>query len=1133
MKQTNDGLIFSASDLVGFLACRHLTQLESLAAVGAIERPHRRDPLLDLLSKRGDEHEKAYLKSLQDSGLTVIEIERTGPDPTSIEAATQATLDAMRSGADIVYQATLFDGRWQGHVDFLRRVERPSGLGAHSYEVEDAKLARRAKAPAVLQLCAYSDQLAGLQGTTPEWMHLVLGTGTIESFRLRDFAAYYRMVKCLFEVDAGSGRGDTYPDPVEHCTVCRWAIECRKRRRADDHLSLVADIRSDHIRKLLEAGVTNVVDLAARDPSQRVKGVGAKTLTRLQDQASMQVERRATGKPFHKILDPPGPGKGLEALPQRSEGDLFFDIEADPYAEGDGLEFLFGFVDRDEEEPRYTSLWAHDRSQERSAFQHFIDLVMERFARYPGLHVYHFGIYEPAALKRLMGRHSTREEELDRLLRAGVFVDLHRVVRQGLRASEESYSIKKLETLYGFKRTDDISEGSSAIVEYERYLDSEDQSLLDAIAQYNRADCESLIELVDWLEARRTEAEGLVGQPLSRPPLGTGDPSEDLARALDETAGLVEALCQDVPDDANNRTEEQQARWLLAQLLQWHRREAKSEWWVYFDRTTKTVGDLIEDSEALAGLEYQGIEEELPQSFIHRYSFPTQEHKIRAGKNYVDPTTQAGIGTVTEIDDERHVVLVKRAKRRTEHPRAIAPGQPVATTVLRRALARTAEWIKAHGIEGDGRHRAVRSLLLRHPPRLQGIQVGTALKSAGEDLPGAAVRLALALEESYLPVQGPPGTGKTTRGADMVVALVRAGRKVGITATSHKVITNLLQKVCEAAHEQGVHLRALQRCDADEACDADDVTIASNNQQFDTEVATGAYGVIAGTAWLFSRPELDESLDALFIDEAGQMSLATAVAMSGVARNLILLGDPQQLAQPSKGIHPEGAASSVLEHALAGAATIPPDMGLFLERTWRMHPALCDFVSEAFYEGRLESAPQCEQQKIHGDDFLAGSGTRYVPVEHDGNRIMSSEEASAISKLVEDLVGRSWTNERGEVQDLTLNDILVVAPYNAQVGLLRQSLPVGARVGTVDKFQGQEGAATIYSMTTSNPVDIPRNFQFLYSTNRLNVAVSRARALAILVASPRLLLARCATPEQMRLANALCRYVEMAVDPST
>lgn len=1132
MKQTDDDLIFSASDLVGFLACRHLTQLESLAAAGEIERPHRRDPLVDLLSKRGDEHEKAYLESLQESGLTVIEIERADSTSRGIEAATKATLDAMRSGVDVVYQATLFDGQWQGHVDFLRKVERPSGLGAHSYEVEDAKLARRVKASAVLQLCSYSQQLTGLQGTPPERMHLVLGTGAIESFRLRDFAAYYRVVKGLFEVDAGSRREDTYPDPVEHCTVCRWAVECRKRRRADDHLSLVADIRSDHIRKLIEAGVTKVVDLAVRDPSENVKGVGAKTLARLQDQASMQVERRATGKPFHKILDPPGLGKGLEALPQLSEGDLFFDIEADPYAEGDGLEFLFGFVDLDEEKPRYMTLWAHDRNQERSAFQHFIDLVMERFARYPGLHVYHFGIYEPAALKRLMGRHSTREEELDRLLRAGIFVDLHRVVRQGLRVSEESYSIKKIEALYGFERTDDISDGSSAIVEYEHYLDGGDPSLLAAIAEYNRTDCESLIELHAWLEARRIEAEGLFGQPLSRPPLGTGDPTEDLALALDETAELVEALCQDVPDSADERTEEQQARWLLAQLLHWHRREAKSEWWVYFERTNKTIADLIDDSEALAGLEYLGIQEELPQSFIHRYSFPTQEHKITPGKNYIDPTTQAGIGTVTGIDDERHLVLVKRAKYRTEHPQAIAPGQPVTTTVLRRALARFAEWVIAHGIEGDGRHRAVRDLLLRLPPRLQGVQMGTELRSTGEDLPGAAVRLALALEGSYLPVQGPPGTGKTTRGADMIAALVRAGRRVGITATSHKVITNLLQKVCEAAHEQGVHLRALQRCDEDEACDADDVTIARNNQQFNSEVATGAYGVIAGTAWLFSRPELDESLDTLFIDEAGQMSLATAVALSGAARNLILLGDPQQLAQPSKGIHPEGAGSSVLEHALAGATTIPPNMGLFLERTWRMHPALCGFVSEAFYEGRLESAPQCEQQQIYGDDFFAGSGTRYVPVEHDGNRIMAPEEASAISRIVEDLVGRSWTNERGEVRELTLNDILVVAPYNAQVGLLRQSLPAGSRVGTVDKFQGQEGAVTIYSMTTSNPEDIPRNFEFLYSTNRLNVAVSRARALAILVASPRLLLARCATPEQMRLANALCRYVEMAVDPS-
>jgi uncharacterized protein len=419
--------------------------------------------------------------------------------------------------------------------------------------------------------------------------------------------------------------------------------------------------------------------------------------------------------------------------------------------------------------------------------------------------------------------------------------------------------------------------------------------------------------------------------------------------------------------------------------------------------------------------------------------------------------------------------------------------------------------------------------LQRIPPRLRNGTPGASLQQPDEPRIDAACRITSQLDRSYLPIQGPPGTGKTYTGAHLIIALTRAGHRVGITATSHKVITNLLDETCELAEKQGFELRALQKAGKDEATsDHEFVKVVSSNSDFQDAWTAETCHIAAGTAWLFAREDMFEKLHTLVIDEAGQFSLADSLAVSGSASNLVLLGDPQQLAQPSQGVHPPGSGASVLEHALNGQDTIPDDHGLFLATTWRMHPNVCSFISDAFYDGRLESEPHTKHQRIEPGGAMAGSGVHFIGVEHSGNRVASAEEVEVITDLVRDLLKQTWINEEGKEGPIAPSDVLVVAPYNRQVAELRLMLPDEVPVGTVDKFQGQEGAVTIYSLTTSDPEDIPRNFEFLYSHNRLNVAVSRARAISIVVGSPRLLQPRCGRPEQMRLANALCLYKETA-----
>lgn len=571
---------------------------------------------------------------------------------------------------------------------------------------------------------------------------------------------------------------------------------------------------------------------------------------------------------------------------------------------------------------------------------------------------------------------------------------------------------------------------------------------------------------------------------------------------------------------------------MLAQLLEWHRREDKAVWWEFFRVIGLTDEELLDERAAIAGLEYCGRIAEVGRgSVIDRYSYPPQETKIRSeAKLYRADEGNAEIGRVVAIDLATRTVDVRKGpKRADEHPRNVFTHDAVGNRVLRDALLRLGGWVAEHGVNGDGSYRAARDLVLGLPPRLRSGPIERAVEGV-TDTVALARALALDLDGGVLPIQGPPGSGKTYIGARMVCAAVRAGKKVGITAVSHKVIRNLLEASVAAAEEEALELRCIEK--VSELPEDLHSTIAETDKNGDVinGLARGDVDVAAGTAWLWAREEAFEVLDILFVDEAGQMSLANVLAVAQCARNVVLLGDPQQLEQPQRGSHPDGTDVSALGHLLAGRLTLPPDQGLFLGTTWRLHPAICAFTSELFYESRLRSHDGLEEQELLGDSPFAGAGLWYVLAEHEGNRNESSEEADAVAVLVAELTAGDivWRNKDGKTRAVEIDDILIVTPYNAQVAALLERLRAGARVGTVDKFQGQEAPIVIYSMATSSAEEAPRGMEFLYSLSRLNVATSRARCSCILVASPRLFEPECRTPRQMRLANAFCRYLEMA-----
>jgi predicted RecB family nuclease len=1144
-------LILSATDLVGFLACDHLSTLELGRAEGLWQRPPRRDdPTVQLMQDRGDAHETAHLERLRAQGKSVAEISKDAlTTPEALGSAAAATLEAMRAGADVVYQATFFDGRWRGHADFLYRVDRPSPvLGAWSYDIADTKLSRGVKGSAVLQMCVYADLLEKVQGVAPRSLYVVTGDGEEHEHLLSDYSAYYRHARERFEgrVAGGSGGTPTYPDPVDHCHVCVWYPTCIQRRRDDDHPSIVAGMRRVDTERFMGAGIPTLTAIAGLPADATVAEMPPRVLGRFRQQARLQLEERRTHVRVYELVepDPEQLGRGLAALPEPSPFDVFLDLEADPWALDGGLEYLLGVVVVVDGEPTYLPFWGHDRAGEKAAFEGLIDLVMDRLAAHPEMHLYHYGGYESGAIKRLMQRHGTRVDEVDRLLRGGVLVDLLNVVRQGIRASVESYSLKQIEKFYLPAREGPVTEAGFSVVEYERWMRERDEAILANIAAYNRDDCISTWMLRSWLEDRRAEAmDRWPGADWSRPVSEDGAASEALTARMADVARRVDALTSGLPDDPAQRTEEEAARWLLAQLLDWHRRDEKPAWWLWHDLRQRSVEDLILASEGLGGLVYERDVEARKRSLVRRYRFEPQDHKFRVGQSPVDPNPDIGpsgedAGQIIAIDDIHGTIdLLRGPTRLDHHPVALIPPKPIGSGPMPDALLRVADGVIAEGIDGPGPDRAARDLLLRRPPRVDGIAPGEPLKRPGERDVDAAIRCARDLQSSVLPIQGPPGTGKTWTGARMVVDLVRAGRRVGVAAQSHKAITNMLRAIDDAAKDPSGHAmpRAIQKCDRpDDAAQLDIVTVTDDNDAVVDGLAAGAFDIVAGTSWLFARPDMAGSLDTLFIDEAGQASLANVIAMSGAAKSIVLLGDPNQLPQVSQGVHPEGAGASGLEHLIEGATTMDPARGLFLETTYRLHPDVNEYISPTFYDGRLKTHPSTGLQYIDADPGLGGSGIRFVGVEHDGDSSSSVEEAEVVAEAVAGLIGRPWTNRHGEVERISLKHILVVAPYNAQVATIAAAvegrLGSGARieVGTVDKFQGQEGAVSIYSMTSSSRDDAPRDMDFLFSRNRLNVAVSRARAVSIVIANPRLLDASCKTPEQMRLVDALCRLVETA-----
>jgi uncharacterized protein len=1138
----DDVVVYTATDLAKAASCEFATLRALDVRLARIEAVSASDPVLERAAELGDLHEHRVLDAYRaelgvgvlGTGGGVVEISAAHRyDASTLVAKREETLAVLRGGADVVFQGSFFDGRFHGRSDFLVRRD-------DAYAVYDSKLARHAKITALLQLAAYADQLERGGIAVHPQVGLILGDGEESLHDVRDLLPVYRerrerLQAMLDEHHAEPGAVE-WNDP--RYSACGRCADCTAEVETHRDLLLVAGMRVSQRKALREAGVATIEDLAsAAEPAD---GVAASTMQKLRAQARLQVaqDRRpklANGQP--DVRAEVCATAALEALPLPDPGDIFFDFEGDPlWAENGspdwGLEYLFGVVEGDTE--RFVSFWAHDRAEEKQALVGFLAYVAARRAAYPGMHIYHYASYEKTALLRLAGRHGVGEEQIDDLLRAGVLVDLYSTVRQSILVSQPSYSIKKLEPLYmgDELRAGDVTDAAASVVEYahacalrEAGKDVDYAAALDSIGDYNHYDCLSTLRLRDWLLVRAADAGVTWPAPAS--------PTADIVADADDTEAEPDPVELELRELAGerprgDRSADEQAYAMLGAALGYHRREVKPFWWAHFDRLAQPVDVwsgardvfLVESAEVVTDWVVSGRQRSARRSLALTGEWGTgttagagevfvvHADPVPAGLDVPEGAVRGAIaGIIESLEVDAYGRDVVRMYERLPEgvdafpdlPLALTPGPPPHTASLEAALRHLGETALMEGLVPQPGLEVLRRAL----PRLTTGALPTV--GTGEDATVDAITAAVsALDDSYLAVQGPPGTGKTYLGARVVRNLVARGWRIGVVAQSHAVVDHFLDAVVES----GLPGDRVGKKNPSKAPQAWTALQDTRYADFLAQHATDGC-LLGGTAWDFTNLNrvARGSLDLLVIDEAGQFSLANTLAVSTAATRLMLLGDPQQLPQVSQGTHPEPVDHSALGWLMDGEPTLRPELGYFLERTWRMHPALCARISRLAYDDRLVS-----QEPVTTARHLGGlePGLHVVRVDHVGNSVASIEEAREVVAQVRRLLGSTWHDPRAEVVDRPLveGDVLVVAAYNAQVAVIRGELAdaglTGVRVGTVDRFQGQEAPVVIVSMAASSSDDVPRGMEFLLSRNRVNVAVSRGQWAALVIRSPHL-----------------------------
>ena len=1179
MIRTDHGYLYSPSDLQNWMTCEHKSALDALSKTDkalqdwlkANEQPRLLfDPEDENETRfetpaqlRGDMHERKMLKQLKDQGHTVTEIKRPTGGLESIQRANEETIKSMKAGDDVVFQATLLADPWVGYADFLVRVDGfPSALGDYSYEVRDTKLARTPSSKALLQMALYGQVVTSIQGSPPPSLKIWLGNEQEFEWKYSDVEPYLRQAQARF-LDARATTQVTTAEPIAACKSCRWEQLCDEGWGPND-LIRVHLLSTKQRAKLRDSGLTTMSELAASTESARPAGMAATTFDRLRLQARAQV-----GHAGYELIRPQPIDTGLKSIPATDPGDLYFDLEGDPYAGLPTLDYLWAYSDTN---LAYFHRWAHTPQEERAAFAWFMEDMEQRDRAGGNWHIYHYNSYETTSLRRIARdwpdeAEAYRWQERVDLLIASRFVDLYRAVEVGVRTKAGTTSLKEIEKLAGYDRKKDaagVSKADESIVQYERYIFSRDaaerQEILEAIRHYNEHDVLATHATHIWLVELANALSPSDLLPAREPyvpsdkVVATDALIADLRDQLLTAASGVDVL----PCGLSARGAID-----LARMLEWHRRESKvayinllrlQAWALHGDAVPDTFDpanalfiDLNGESEELHSSIRRGTEHEScildveiidsapPEGRKRATNFTARcrpgSWKIRAGKHVKEALAEGDdrkpISTIiTEFNAEDGLFTFATTSVRDQYGPFVL-SESAATDSQRDALLTLASAVIADELAPS--HDLTVAILNQEPP----LDAAAMAAQDGESAQQRAMRLLGVMTHGLLAVQGPPGTGKTWLGGKLVCDAIERSRVSGhspviaVTALSHRVIDNMLQAIKKEAAARGLAITFGHAGPNEKVVDDPVIHQIKTNSELlgwiESYRLNGAPVVAGATSYAWSRDDLVSSADLLVVDEAGQLSIADVLSVSRCAPMAVALGDPQQLAAPVQARHDEEIDKSLLEYVSNSAPVLPSHVGVFLNETWRMHEEVCKVVSDLAYESALHPAGAALLRTLQGSDFpVAGTiiraspGVQWLPLDGDGD-----DEVTAVLSAIDGLTMHvTVTDEEGLTRPLTTSDILVVAPHNSHVNKLRATVPGGVNVGTVDLFQGQEAHVVIFSM--GRLAEGARDVGFLYEINRINVALSRARLLALVISNAQAVFPPASTPDDLRL---VCRFI--------
>ena len=1129
MKIKNNKFFVSPSDLNNFVACKYTVLNEIKYHNKEIRKsPDRAND--KLWKEMGVEHEKRHYKILKEKYKKSITIKSDLNEKDRFDE----TVRAIQKGYDLIYHAYLIDDNLRGEADFLIKCDTKSDLGDYSYEVYDTKITRNLKPRHITQITAYSDMLGKIQKVLPEKMYLIDGSDEYHSFKTIEYIDLFNHSKKEFiKFLSNISKEKIYPEKCSYCNLCDWKDECDKTWENDNYINLVAGSNKSQVEKLKKNKIRTVEQLSKTKLTAIDLKINAESFKKIQLQAQLQEEKRNTGEDKIVILDSDF-GKGFYKLPKPDDGDVFFDIEGYPRMDRP-FEYLHGLYYKDKGKLKFKDLWAknYNKESEKNIFIELINFLEKRFVEYPNAHIYHYASYEKRAIRELATSYSSEFPKgdivNDDLLRKEKYVDLFSIVSQSIRTSERDLSLKSIEKFYNFKRKADIVKADDSVIKYDNWIATKNEKYKQDIINYNEEDCISTYLLREFLVKNKPENIDWFVKQEEITKEGE-EPNKYRRKASNKLSR------EEVEVDLNNRLEKKKNKTNkkfvenLKNFIGFHWKSNKPEFWEVFDRAEKTHLELEDDTECIANCVLIDDKPKVTEDgFVYSYRFNDQNYKQKEGKSAFDAHQIKGLGTIYSIEEnfpDKNIlkILVSKRGKNIEMPSLLTLGNTMPPQVHQHDQALN-KFLEDYILNNGENYKSIMDMLERKEPDIKNIKSGSILIEENKDLITQSIEIVKNLNNSYLTIQGPPGTGKTYTSAKIIIELMKAGKKVGVTSNSHEAIKTLLIAIEQQAVDQNYEFSGMRKSKSSD----------KHDWKFIRNVTTGkplnmdSYSLFAGTSWFFVDPRMNKTLDYLFIDEAGQVALGTTIANATSADNLVLIGDQMQLSQPMRAKHEGYARMSSLDFILEDDDTISTDKGVFLNVTRRLNKKICNYISTSFYDSRLTSDPITETRSVNLKlDPIKDEGLFYVPIDHNGCSQRSDEEADLVEKVFNKIVNKEYKSEN-ITGKISAKDIMVVAPYNAQANNIRERLKKkfkdDVRVGTIDLFQGQEAKVVLISMTTSDVESLPRHKDFFFSRNRLNVAISRAECVAIIIFNENLLLASASSIKEMKLINSFCKLL--------